>query len=178
MSMGGSNRIMSEENMKFITSLEPAKNKIIQKYPQFKNSKFVEDISGWCNYAVKVDDEYLFRFSRNQESYRVLKRECQILEYLIQNLPSTIQVPKYIFSDFKDGPFVGYKMIRGEFLRKNVFEKLNNKAKESLLKNMSIFLNTLHSININKFDLDYVEPISNYQMRYEEFKKVCFRLFY
>ena len=100
MSMGGSNRIMSEENMKFITSLEPAKNKIIQKYPQFKNSKFVEDISGWCNYAVKVDDEYLFRFSRNQESYRVLKMECQILEYLIQNLPSTIQVPKYIFSNF------------------------------------------------------------------------------
>lgn len=163
--------------MKFITNLEQAKEKIITNYPKFKNSRFEEDNSGWCNYAVKVDEEYIFRFSRNQESYRVLKLEYQLLEYLKQRLPNTIQVPEYIFSDFEENPFVGYKMIRGKFLRKDVFEKLNDEAKENLLKNMSIFLNTLHSIEVDEFDLDYVEPISNYKMRYEEFKKKCFDYF-
>ena len=105
--------------MNFITNMQQAKNKIIRLYPQFTNSNFIEDNSGWCNYAIKVDNKYIFRFPRNQESYRVIKMEYDILKYLNNKLPNNIQVPKYIFSNLEeDGPFVGYKMIQGKFLTK------------------------------------------------------------
>ena len=162
--------------MNFITNMQQAKNKIIRLYPQFTNSNFIEDNSGWCNYAIKVDNKYIFRFPRNQESYRVIKMEYDILKYLNNKLPNNIQVPKYIFSNLEeDGPFVGYKMIRGKFLTKKVYNNLSNERKYQLISDLKLFLETLHNININTISLDIVEPISNYKMRYKEFKKVCLK---
>ncbi len=160
--------------MKYICNLKEAKNKIISLYPEFQNSNFVSDNNGWDNFVVKVDETYIFRFSRNEDSYRTLKMENEILKELNHILPETIKVPKFIYQNFESEPFVGYEMIKGEFLTQELYEKMTVKQRENLVEDMAEFLNLLHGIDVNQIELDVIEPISNYQMRYNEFQKNCF----
>lgn len=164
--------------MIFVKNLEEGKRKIIELYPQFKESNFVGDESGWCNYAIKVDNEYLFRFSRDNESYRTLQMEYNILKDLRHRLPINIEVPNYTFNNLSSElPFVGYKMLQGEFLNEEIYKLMSIEEKSAFLNNISTFINVMHSISIKSNKLDFVEPISNYKMRYNEFKKVCFKYF-
>lgn len=68
-------------------------------------------------------------------------------------------------------------MIQGKFMTKEIYEKFSKEEKTKFINQISEFLNILHSIDINKFELDFIDPVSNYKMRYEEFKKICFKYF-
>ncbi len=161
--------------MKYITNLQSAKEKILSLYPEFSGSRFTGDDSGWCNYAVKVDDKFLFRFSRNAESSRVLKAEAAVLEILRQKLPAHIQVPHYLYQNLEgDGPFVGYRMIEGAFLTKEVFDALSAAEKDRLRENMAVFLQTLHAIEFRALPLDELQPVPYYREQYESWRKICF----
>lgn len=164
--------------MKFVNNLEIGKRIIQEKYPEFSKSSFKADNSGWDNFVIKVDNEYIFRFPRDEGAYRTIKMEYAVLGYLNNELPNNIKVPKFIFSNLReDYPFVGYKMIKGEFLSKELFERLTDEEKDKFIDNMISFINILHSLDIDKHELDHVEPISNYKMRYNEFKEKCFKYF-
>lgn len=54
--------------MKFVNDLETGSKIIKEYFPEFTEYDFVGDDSGWDNYAIKVNREYLFRFPRRQES--------------------------------------------------------------------------------------------------------------
>ena len=164
--------------MRFVNELEIGKKAIIDKYPEFENSSFTGDNSGWDNYAIKVDNKYIFRFPRDEGAYRVINMEYDVLGYLNTELPSNIRVPKYIFSNLdSDFPFVGYEIIQGKFLSKELYESLSDEEKEKFLTNMATFISTLHKLDVNRFNLDRIEIYSNYKMRYDEFRKKCFKYF-
>lgn len=94
--------------MKYVNDLEIGKKVIIDKYPEFANSVFEGDNSGWDNYVVKVDNKYIFRFSRDGGAYRVIKMKFDVLSKLKLKLPKNIKVPDFIYYNLdSDYPFVG-----------------------------------------------------------------------
>lgn len=161
--------------MKYVSDIETGKKAILEKYPELKGSRFEADNSGWTNYAIKVDGKYLFRFPRNDDAYGAIAKESKILEILNQTLPCHIRVPKYIYRSLNtDHPFVGYELIEGRFLTKEVFDSLSSEEREAFLKSMAEFLNILHSVDYTALNLTIVDPIEWYGDLYKRVQKICF----
>lgn len=164
--------------MKYVNNVEIGKKIILDNYPEFKNSQFVGDNSGWTNFAIKVDNKYLFRFPKNDEAYVAINKEYKILEILNKKLPSNIKVPNYIFSNLDcDFPYVGYELIEGSFLTKKVFNELSENEKKSVLNNMAEFLNILHSVNYNELGLIPIDSKKWYQNLYTRIQNICYKYF-
>lgn len=164
--------------MNFVTDLELGKKIILERYPEFNNCSFIADNTGWDNFVVKIDDEFIFRFPKRESSFRTIEMENDVLKELNKKLPNNIKVPEYIYKNLEtDYPFVGYKMIKGKFLSEELYNSISKEEKDSFIKNMMIFINTLHSLDINSFNLDVVDGLSNYQYRYNEYKEKCFECF-
>ena len=164
--------------MKFVTDLELGKKIIIERYPEFCDCNFVADNSGWDNFAIKIDNEFIFRFPKRESSFRTIEMENSILKQLNIVLPSSIKVPDYIYKNLEeDYPFVGYRMIQGKFLSEELYKSMTKEEKDNFIKNMMIFTNILHSLDINNFDLDVEDGFDNYKLRYNEFKEKCFEYF-
>lgn len=162
----------------YVSDLQTGKKEILKKYPELVNSKFEVDGSGWTNFAVRVDGKYLFRFPRHDEAYNAIAKEYKILEILNKKLPNNIKVPNYIFSNLEgDFPYVGYELIHGTFLVKEVFEELSKEEKEKVLNSMTDFLNTLHSVDYNELGLVQLDPIEWIKDLYNRVQKVCFKYF-
>ena len=164
--------------MKYVRDLETGRNAILKKYPHLINSSFEADDSGWTNYAIKVDGNYLFRFPRHDDAYKAIAKEYKILKILNQKLPCNIKVPKYIYSSLNtDYPFVGYELIEGRFLTKEVFAGLSEKEREKILNGMAEFLNILHLTDYTDISLPIVNPAKWYGDLYTKIQKVCFPYF-
>lgn len=162
----------------YASDLATAKRAILERYPEFADSSFESDDSGWTNYAVKADGKYLFRFPRNEEAYRAINKEYTILKLLNDKLPDNIRVPKYIYSSLEsEYPYVGYRLIEGRFLTKDVFSGLSKEERRRTLDCMAEFLNTLHSVDYNVLNLAVTEPKEKYKNFYDKIQKVCFPYF-
>ena len=159
----------------FISDLETAKRAILKKYPEFSGSSFESDDSGWTNYAVKADGKYIFRFPRNDEAYKAIDKEYTILKLLNDKLPGNIRVPQYIYSSLEqDIPYVGYRLIEGRFLTKDVFDSLTKEEKRRTLDYMAEFLNILHSVDYSVLNLSSTDPGEKYKSFYSKIQRVCF----
>ena len=164
--------------MKYVDNLSTGKKVIIDRYPQFKDSIFVEDTTGWDNYVVKVDNEYIFRFPKRDSAYRIIKMENAVLKELNKVLPNNIKVPNYIYINLDtDYSFVGYKMIKGKFLSEELYNSMSDEEKNSFIENMMTFTNILHGLDINRFNLDVVDSFEEYKMGFNELKDKCFQVF-
>lgn len=164
--------------MIYVNDFETGKKAIIDRYPELMNSQFKSDNSGWTNFAIKVDNKYLFRFPRNEEAFAAINKEYKILDVLNKKLPSSIKVPNYIYSNLSDNhPFVGYEMIQGDFLTGDVFDSLNATKKENVLNNMATFLNILHSIDYKELGLEPTNPIEWYKDLFNRVQSICFKYF-
>lgn len=164
--------------MRFVTDLELGKKIIIDRYPEFSNCSFKADNTGWDNFVIKIDDEFIFRFPKRESSFRTIEMEDEILKQLNAVLPSNIKVPNFIYKNLStDYPFVGYKMIKGEFLSQELYDNMSEDKKIKFINNMMIFINILHGFDINNAGLDVIDGVQNYKTRYNEFKEKCFDSF-
>ncbi|QUI21672.1 aminoglycoside phosphotransferase family protein [Vallitalea pronyensis] len=122
---------------------------INKKYPNIKvaNSRFIEE--GQNNIILVVNDAVIFRFPRNEVNRATLEDEYKILMKLGESLPLNIPNPQYSFIG-KDinNTFIGYPLIRGLVMKKDVFAKAQNK--EKLADQLALFLKKLHSEQILK----------------------------
>ena len=120
--------------MKFVNDLETGSKTIKERFPEFAECNFVGDNSGWDNYTIKVNSEYLFRFPRCQESLEQIRKEAEVLSALHSKLPPYIEVPKYLATNLDgDCPFVYYKMIQGELLTKGLYDAFTAEANHRVL---------------------------------------------
>ena len=130
--------------MKFVTDLELGKKIILDRYPEFSNHNFKADNYGWDNFVIKIDDEFIFRFPKRDSSFRTIEMEDDVLKQLNKKLPKNIKVPEYIYKNLEtDYPFVGYKMIKGQFLSEELFNSMTNEEKAIFIENMMTFINML-----------------------------------
>lgn len=164
--------------MKYVKNIETGKQVIIKNHPQFANSRFEADHSGWTNFVIKADHQYIFRFPVKPEAYEAIHKEYKILKILNQKLPPHIKVPNYIYIQLDtDYPYVGYKLIEGEPLTNEVFVSLSATQKNHISDCMSDFLNILHSINYKELNLTIQNPIKWYQELYTRIQNNCFPYF-
>lgn len=162
----------------YIADGDNAKKRIIELYPEFKNSNFKSDSTGWGNFVVKVDDTYIFRFPRTKESLKAIKKEENVLGGLSKILPSNIEIPNYLYKALdKEGPFVGYKMIMGEFLTPKIYNNMSDKEKDSFAKNIADILTIIHNLDINKYIIEEINPIILYKDLLDQIKNICFQYF-
>ncbi len=155
--------------MKYVDTLEVGRREILSRFPELENATFTADGSGWANFAIKVGGEYLFRFPRDDEAYGCIQAECEVLNKLKP------QVPNYLgeFLD-QDYPFVFYRMIQGRPLTHELWNSLDKEKRENFVANLAEFLEILHGINPADCKIDTIQPLENYQKRYQEFRERCF----
>lgn len=161
--------------MKYVNNAVDGRRAILEKFPELSAAKFEADGSGWANFAIKVNEKYLFRFPRDEEAYECIKAECEVLKKLKPLLPPNIQVPDYLaeFLD-QDYPFVYYEMIQGEPLTLELWQNMQESEQDQLAKNLVQFLEVLHGIDPRECNIETLDPLENYQTRYQEFKAKCF----
>lgn len=163
--------------MKFVNDLETGSKTIKERFPEFAECDFIGDDSGWDNYAIKVNSEYLFRFPRRQESLEQIRKEAEVLSALHSKLPPYIEVPKYLATNLDgDYPFVYYKMIQGELLTKELYDAFTAERKEMFVQQITEFLHVLHSIDINQCkSLEKISALNKYQHLYRQVIEICFK---
>jgi len=130
--------------------LQTAQSLIVSKYPGFKDSFFKENTKGWANYVICVDDQYIFRFPRNLESFQSLETEkiaLAILKEMAETRALAIGFPDFKYQSDSGAlhTFVGYQMIEGEELTLTRMDALSESERDNLAQGIGAFLSLLHS---------------------------------
>ena len=110
--------------------------------------RFCGEGSSFCSYAV--NETYLYRLGREDESAERLNRERCLLPQLQRQL--NVAIPQFQFIGTMENGcvFVVYRMIRGEPFTEEVYEHLPAAAKERVVKQLADFLTVLHTFPVDK----------------------------
>lgn len=126
-------------------SIELYKQAIAEAFPQLVIKHIEVDSSGWDSVAVIINHEVLFRFPRRPEVAQTLKVESRLLPELrkVVSLP----IPNF---EFIAPGFVGYRLIPGEPLTKELFQQLCSTEKTHIAQQLADFLSEIHSFPIER----------------------------
>ena len=84
--------------------------------------------------AYLVNNEYVFKKSKHQESAENMKKEIAVLRYLEGKLP--INIPKIDYYD-EENNICGYKELKGMVLTPEIYLSMNREEQEQLAKNLA-----------------------------------------
>lgn len=140
------------------------------QHPEFMNSLFTINQQGWANVVLVVDGQWVFRISRDREAGARLTFEKAILPVLKERLDVT--VPDFQYSGSVFGQlYVGYPLIPGEPLSKEMLESLSEDARKRCVKQIAGFLSVLHELDPEEAGLTDSGP--GMQDFWNRFKDVC-----
>lgn len=107
---------------------------------------------GQNNDILFLNDQWVFRFPKNDDAINTLQTECEQLGYIYPYISLPIPVPVFENTDSNilGQSFVGYPLIPGTPLYPETVDSLSPSGKETLAKDLSTFLNELHSISTTK----------------------------
>ena len=101
--------------------------------------------------ALKVNDEYVFRFPKLAEAAAKLEVEAALLPELQGRLDLRIPSPELVGVDPSTGlTFVGYRWIEGVPLEQEIFSTLGSEAQIGLMEQIARFLPDLHAFPIDR----------------------------
>ncbi len=163
--------------MKFVNDFPTGQKVILERFPEFRGAFLSGDDSGWDNFAIYVDRKYIFRFPRREDALEQIKQEVEVLSSVRPRLQENLQVPHYLASELcKDYPFVYYKMIEGEPLTLESYQRFSKSDKDQLAQNIATFLNTLHETDLTDCQsLKKINAKANYEDFYRQITEVCFK---
>ncbi|UCE13795.1 MAG: phosphotransferase [Candidatus Heimdallarchaeota archaeon] len=115
--------------------------------------------------VFEVKKRLIFRFPdrhfRNAMGVSLIKKEIETLQIVKQHL--RLRIPKPIYFSFDPHlPYMGYEKLKGIPLSK-YFNKIDDKTKEKIAKEIASFLSDLHS-------LDLVKVFSNNKYSAEDYR--------
>lgn len=148
---------------------------IRSKYPSLEILKFEAIEHGQNNVIIVINDNFVFRFPRNDLNRRVLNREYQVLSKIGGQLP--LNVPEFQFFSIEENletSFVGYKFIQGEILSKEVFQRKNHRI---IGRQLSDFLVKLHSRDILNQVSNDLETLDGYAVWKDMFQRIEGKLY-
>lgn len=126
---------------------------------------------GLDSVAFLVNNEFVFKKSKHQESAKNMKKEISVLRYLEGKLP--INIPKIDYYD-EENNICGYKEIKGIVLTPEIYFSMSSEEQEQLAKDLAEFLTQLHSMplpNITGLEINVAE---DYRNDYETLKTTIY----
>lgn len=117
-----------------------------------QNTKWID--LGDHSLAVIVNEEWIFRFPRQNIFYEEYRREKVILEQIRKTV--TTPVPEIALFETKNILFSKHKLLPGEQYS-SVSSKLSDITKEKLAEKLAQFLTELHAISPKDIPLDWKE---------------------
>lgn len=112
--------------------------------------------------ACLVNDVYVFRFARHAAASAALRVECCLLPVLRQRL--SIAVPAVEFAGRRADTgqaMMGYRLLPGEPLDRDVLDALPSRARDNLLAQIATFMRRLHDLPlqlISDCELPVLDP--------------------
>lgn len=100
--------------------------------------------------VFEIQSRYIFRipdrFLRNEEGFKLIRKEINILKFLQNHI--SIPIPKPLFISLNQNcPFMGYEKIPGISLS-SIYSKTNGSYRRKIAEQVASFLNILHSKSI------------------------------
>ena len=116
------------------------------------NLEQVTPLKGQFNDALILNDELVFRFPRSPHAAAMLANETTVLRTIRPHLMMPIPEPE--FGDLDgDEPFVGYRLIPGEPLRRETLAGISDHGVlQQIADQLASFLRELHSVPVEQLD--------------------------
>ena len=119
---------------------------------------------------IIVNEELIFRFAKHEYALKKLNTETKLLELIQKNI--TLKIPNIFY---KSSEVIGYFMISGVSLRKDILLGLEQNKIQVVAEQLATFLKELHSVPVDKV-LDYDIPISDVPHKYEDWVELYNRI--
>jgi aminoglycoside 2''-phosphotransferase len=116
---------------------------------------------GLVNDVIVVNRELIFRFPKVEHGFKHLKNEARILRFLKNYI--TLEIPSPIY---EDSDVVGYRMIPGETLRRDLVLRLPEDDQQAAADQLAQFLKELHGVPIDEL-ASFEMPTADALMKYE-----------
>lgn len=132
---------LNKQIMDNISSIIKEKFNIDASYIEFLGE-------GYDSKSYVINEEYLFKFAKHDDSRNSYKREYKILNFLRDNFKSNIQIPQIEYYD--ESGIIGYKLIKGNPITKELYESMTEEEKEKLTTDIANFLKSLHNLDVSE----------------------------
>ena len=134
------------------------------------------DETGMNNVIIMTRD-MIFRFPKYESVLSSMQQEVEILKLLNTQVALNIPSPSvyHLDPDNLESSFIGYKMIQGIPLSKDVFNDIADK--EVLARTLALYLKTIHAVEYQAFEsigVKTIDPIQEFTLMYEKIKNRLF----
>lgn len=153
---------------------------IKRAYPDLQAGSTRLNLRGQNNVILIVDECYIFRFPRYSHLIELLKIETDILLGSRPYLPLPVPMPEFVHLDGQPvgEAFVGYIMIPGEPLYRDIFGKIADEGTlNAIAEQLAGFLQALHAAPVSQAfyrEIPIYETRQEYQDMYERIQKKLF----
>ncbi len=162
-------RLVAQRNLKILPAfdIETIQKAILADFPDLTIEKVELINNGWDNIVALINDEYIFRFPKDDgDEYGSIGKnfdaEVKILSFLQDKV--TLQIPKVEFLGQKF-TYMGYEKIPGNDLVYTDYLTLSDDEKNQLVFDLANFLKEIHtSVSLeqaNEFNVD-TEDLNSY----------------
>lgn len=140
-------------------------NSIIKKH--FSSPQKIEKVSnGWTNFVFKVsyeNDNYFFRFPRNNFFSNALVNEVEYNKFLRKNLKMKTSELEIFY--YENKPYSLHKEIKGYNLQEK-YATMSLEEKECLAKDISLFIQDLQNLDYSSLKLiklsEFLKDLSSF----------------
>ena len=150
------------------------KKKIEEKFSFTVNQ--IEYLGGGVDSkAYLINNDYVFKIGISENSKIDYKNQKVFSDFYKENNINNIEIPNIEFYHNDDNiRMVGYKIVEGNFINRNIYNSMNVFEQESFCKDVASFLKRLHDFSIDKIDLEKIDMREKMLKEVELIKKTIY----
>jgi len=137
-----------------------AARKLIERcFPELQIKRSRQIRTGWENFVLEVNGEYVFRFPKFRETENRLRNEIEFLPTLANRLSTPVPDYQFVWKGDRMYPhwFGGYRKLAGVAVES---QRFRNEWTRRLARQISGFLKELHSISVRGDSLKSIPKYS------------------
>jgi hypothetical protein len=140
-----------------MNGLDKYRNAITNVFPELADAAFSMLAAGWDSAAVDVDDTFVFKFPRNDEAEKRLRKEARLLRVIRPEV--SMHVPELALHD---GPprFSSHRKIKGGHLLTDEYRALGPAQRSRLANALAQFYADLHRLKPDRMIEAGAEPLA------------------
>ena len=160
--------------MAFLMKLQEIKKIIDKNFPDLKLETIEKVGEGMESVAYLVNENFIFRFPKNEYARKSLQREIFALPKIRRRLK--LEIPDFKFVD-KKANFVGYPKICGEDLTSEIFASLTKKEQAEIQQSLAEFLMAIHQTDVSDFPPNGIEIQDFFAAYKSDFREIKEKVF-